>query len=923
MSLHVNRILYFLLFALLVALHVCCSNSSGVSQEIVEDRSHEGLVVVFASGQSVVLGTDNADAPSKERPRMKVLFDYDFSIGKHEVTCGEFNELAKSAQSFGKKEDCEIDSLPVSNVTYYDAILFSNAKSKMERLDTAYSYVSRSFDSDGSCTGMEGLVFHPEVSAYRLPTEAEWVYAASLGWSPSNGWHNGNSDYKVHPVCTKSPNEIGICDMSGNVMEWVNDWMGNFRDTSVVNYVGAPDGGSQGERVLKGGSFRNDLSAISLYSRGDVYRVTSSTKASYVGFRLVFGAIPEAMWMGNSGKALNHRIVPLAGASAVRSLIGTYKAKLAFRNDVTGNLAFIDYGGGSISVLEIEDTLDVYHPDISPDGSKIAFCTGLEGVKGKSELFVRDMNAQGTNLVKLDVESAAIPRWRVLDSGDTVIVYVNDAGNNKDESAWKSMSTWQVSFSKGKFGKPKKLFDGAYHDGVSQKGDFAVTGSSVLRAYINGKDFVWYNGEQACNVSLSKDASKRTLFLDFGGKTGKEFVGESYRTHERILIVDSLGNLIQSVKAPEGYSFSHSEWILGAGKEGLLDSLVAVALVNVNSSYPKLALVNVVSGTVTELVQGEELWHPCFWVKDGNFQDVDDNLDVDSAGVYIEGDAEDSEIIMKVKMRMFWNMKDSLEAVAIGSSRTERGVDPDYITSYSSFNFGYSGNELWSTLYIAQNYVLKHVPKLKLLLLEFSPDLENLTPDFMNDVLFEQARGYVYDRNHDFWTDGIPNNFVALVNENNPYTYEDSVRYVNTRGLLKEASVGWGKTIEIDQDSVFSTIVMADYRTAFDSLCAVIIRCLDSGIKVVVTIFPQSPKYLETGAFGRHGMRKSLARQSINRLKQMAENNPDFEVFDEYNYGDHDYEDEMAMNWDHMSAAGAKRFSQRLDSLLQKMNKAR
>lgn len=916
---HVNRLLCFFLLALSVALLESCSNSSGVSQEIVEDSSHEGMVVVLASGQSVALGTNDTDAPAKEKPSMKVSFDYDFSIGKHEVTCSEFNELAKSVQGLGAKESCKSDSIPVTNVTYYDAVLFSNERSKLEGFDTAYSYVALSFDSEGSCTGMDGLVFHPEVLAYRLPTEAEWVYAASLGWKPSDGWHNGNSGYKIHPVCSKSPNEIGACDMSGNVMEWVNDWMGYFRDTAVVDYAGAPDGGLQGERIVKGGSFRNDLSSINLYSRGDVYRVTSSTKANYVGFRLAFGAIPGAVWMGNGGKASNSRIVPLLGASAVRSLTGTYKTKLAFRNDVTGNLAFIDYGSGSLSVVEIEDTLDVYHPDISPNGTKVAFCTGLEGVKGKSELFVRDLNAKGTNLVKLDVESAAIPRWRVLDSGDTVVVYVTDAGNNKDESAWLSMSTWQVPFAKGEFGKPEKLLDGAYHDGVSLEGDFAVTGSSLLRAYVNGQNVVWYNGEQACNASLSKDASKRTLFLDFGGKTGKDFVGETYKTHERLLVVDSLGKLVQSVKAPDGYTFSHSEWAVGADKDGLPDSLVAVSLANANSSYPKLAVVNVARGMVTELVQGEELWHPCLWVKGGNRVDADDNLDADSAGVYMEGDAEDSEIIMKVKMRMFWDMKDTLEAVAIGSSRTERGVDPDYITSYSSFNFGYSGNELWATLYITQNYVLKHVPNLKLLMLELSPDLENLTPEFMNDVLFEQARGYVYDRNHDFWADGVPDNFVAMVDENNPYTSEDSAWYVNSRGVLREKSVGWGKTTEIDQDSVFPASVMADYRTAYDSLCAVIVRCLDSGIKVVVTIFPQSPKYLQTGAFGRHGMRKSLARQSINRLKQMAENYQGFEVFDEYNYGDHDYGDEMALNWDHMSAAGAKRFSQRLDSLLQKM----
>ncbi len=131
----------------------------------------------------------------------------------------------------------------------------------------------------------------------------------------------------------------------------------------------------------------------------------------------------------------------------------------------------------------------------------------------------------------------AIPRWRVLENGDTVIIYVTDADNNKEESAFKSASTWQVKFSNGKFGALQKLFDGAFHGGIREDNSLAVTGARILRARVaqqgstvtqNARDTVWYkyggDAEQACNVSLAKDGSKRTLFLDFGGKTGKNFV---------------------------------------------------------------------------------------------------------------------------------------------------------------------------------------------------------------------------------------------------------------------------------------------------------------------------------------------------------------------------------------------------------------
>ena len=182
---------------------------------------------------------------------------------------------------------------------------------------------------------------------------------------------------------------------------------------------------------------------------------------------------------------------------------------LAFRNDISGNLAYINYNDGTLSVTEIEDTLEVYHPDISPDGKHVAFCTRFEGIAGESRLYVRDLNANGSNLVKLDVPSAAIPRWRVV-NGDTVIVYVTDAGNNKDETAFAATSTWQVKFANGKFGVPEKLFDGAYHGGISEDNKLAVTGARVLRALLadpasditqKSNPAIWYNNEQACNVN--------------------------------------------------------------------------------------------------------------------------------------------------------------------------------------------------------------------------------------------------------------------------------------------------------------------------------------------------------------------------------------------------------------------------------------
>ena len=906
------RLFFVLTFALLL---LGCSNSEGVSSsgnfvvDTVKD-SRTGMVRVNAKNAIVVLGTTDASAKTSERPQMKVNVDYPFSIGRHEVTCGEFNTLMTSAT--GLTLTCDDDNLPATNLTYYDAVLFANELSKEEGSDTCFTYTTAVFDGERHCTNLEGFVYHPEVDGYRLPTEAEWVLVASQRWNESGAWTSENSDYRLHKGCSNSDSDEYVCDMKGNAMEWVNDWLGNFRDTTLLNYVGAPDGGALGQRIVKGGSYRNSAESIRLYNRGDVYTVTSSTRAEYVGFRLAYGAIPDATWMGSDGRANASRVVPLASSAAIRSAIGTYKVKFAFRNDNSRNLSYIDYSSGIVSVTEIADTLDVYHPEISPDGKRVAFCTGLEGVSGKSALYVRNLNALGSGLVKLDVESAAVPRWRVLENGDTVVVYVTDAGNNKDEAVFRATSTWQVQFANGKFGTPQKLFDGAYHGGVSGDNSLSVTGARLLRARIavagstvmsDAHDTVWYNGEQACNVSLSKDGSKRTLFLDFGGKTGREFVGESYGTHERLLVVDSIGRLVQSVAAPSGFSFDHSEWAIGG------ENLVVASLTNANGAHKKIVLINLLDSNLVELAEGDELWHPNLWVAESIHGTEESLLNLDSAGVYYVENVWYNALELRVKMENFWYRRNEVTVVGLGSSRMMFGVYEKNILSENFLNMAYSAGDMRGMHYLLKNYILPHIPHLKTIVVEMSPDLLWYDRSTSWGPIIDGVPGFKYDEDHSFWVDDVPEAFLKAVSNcpkpqaalQHPYNLVD----------FQLPTMGWYSS-DVFRDTTALTLQDLNYQYDYSLFEDIVRMAHEHHLNVICFVAPQNPDYRNTGSYGVYGPKRSIAESILKQVQEM-----DVIWMDENKMGNHDYTANMAYNMDHLSAAGAAQLTSRLDSLLE------
>ena len=221
------------------------------------------FTMIYVEGGSFVMGctSEQSDCSDGERPTHRVMLD-SYYIGETEVTQELWRAVMGDNPSKFRGDETK---LPVEMVSWDDCQLFITLLNRM--------------------TGRK----------FRLPTEAEWEYAARGGRKSENnkyagapsldyvGWYTNNSGSRTHEVKSKIPNELGIYDMSGNVWEWCQDWYGSsyYSSSPQANPTGPSSGSS---RVLRGGGWNIIARCCRVANRACE---SPSYRRSHFGFRLI------------------------------------------------------------------------------------------------------------------------------------------------------------------------------------------------------------------------------------------------------------------------------------------------------------------------------------------------------------------------------------------------------------------------------------------------------------------------------------------------------------------------------------------------------------------------------------------------------------------------------------------------------------
>jgi formylglycine-generating enzyme required for sulfatase activity len=313
----VRHVLLLSLLSVVVLFGGCASANKG-GWDNVDSSIMTKSAMKLIPGGTFQMGSESQDVTCSgcswgEQPVHSVTLS-PFYMDTTEVTQGDF----KSCMRVNPSNFQESPRNPVEMVTWYDAVLYCNARSKREGFDTVYQYTAllgqpRDGSEGEGCRKLLGFKIDLSRNGYRLPTEAEWEYACRAGTTTEFFWgrnylsltdkdslsidsnavwfhslyvYRESKLFATLPVASKKPNAWGLYDMAGNVWEWCHDYNGEYSAEAQTDPAG-PD--TANSRILRGGSWCDHIDSYNYRFLRSAFRSSDfpDSRTSFRGFRCV------------------------------------------------------------------------------------------------------------------------------------------------------------------------------------------------------------------------------------------------------------------------------------------------------------------------------------------------------------------------------------------------------------------------------------------------------------------------------------------------------------------------------------------------------------------------------------------------------------------------------------------------------------